>query len=461
MLKKLKKRLNENDRIILINTLYSFFIKGGAMVVSLLTIPAYFRYFEDYKILGVWFTILSMITWIINFDLGIGNGLRNYLVKAIAEKNNEKIKSYISSAYISIALIVFFLSLVFSLIYKKILWFNVFGIGYETELNKIVLQKAILIVFIGVMIQFLLKLISSVLYAMQKSAMISFLGLISNISILIYISIFPTKDINTNLINMAYINTLAVNIPLLLTTIYLFKFSLRGLAPSLKFCKKEYIKDVLKLGGFFFFVQICYMLFINTSEFLISWSSGPEYVVEYQAYNRIFTMVGTVCNLALIPIWSAITKAISEKNIIWIEKTKKKLLYLSVLATGVQLMIIPFTKVLMKIWLDNRVQANYTYALVFAIFGSLMIWNASYSSIANGMGKPFIQAAVFSVAIIVKFIGVGIIKKYELSWIYIVIMTILGIFSYVILQNLYINIYIKRLKEDTKIYIEKERLNEN
>ena len=450
MIELIKNKIDENDWIVVKNILVSLFIKGGALLVSLLTMPAYFRYFNDEKILGVWFTILSMINWVINFDLGIGNGLRNYLVEAIAQDNTKKMKYYISSAYFSIAAMIMILSVLFLGIYKKIDWLNAFAIKDATILKESVLEKTILIVFIGIMIQFLLKLISSVLYALQKAALTSLLGLLSNLIILLYISFAPSKDINTNIINMAYINTLAVNMPLAIATIYLFCTKLKESIPSVKFCKLHYVQAVMKLGVAFFFVQVCYMLLINTDEFIITWISGPEYVVEYQAYNKIFTVLGTVSNLVLIPVWSAITKALNEKNIKWIERLKKKLLMLSALTTFIQFAIVPFTGFLMEVWLQGRIECNYIYSIVFAVFGSLMIWNGVYSSIANGMGRPYVQAVVFVFAIIAKLTGAYLIMQFNLPWIYIMIITSFGLLAYVIIQNNYINKYIRMIKENNQ-----------
>lgn len=96
---KLKKIINnENNRVILSNALGSLFIKGGALIISLLTMPAYIKYFNNQETLGLWFTILSVLMWVLAFDLGIGNGLRNHLVYALANKDNILAKKYISSA---------------------------------------------------------------------------------------------------------------------------------------------------------------------------------------------------------------------------------------------------------------------------------------------------------------------------------------------------------------------------
>ena len=100
ILSKLTSNGNENTVNVLKNIANAVVIKGGGIIVGLLTTPAYMDYFSKNEILGIWFTILSVVTWMLNFDLGIGNGLRNRLVEEFACSNDQKIiKCLISSAY--------------------------------------------------------------------------------------------------------------------------------------------------------------------------------------------------------------------------------------------------------------------------------------------------------------------------------------------------------------------------
>ena len=69
------------------NIIGSFGLKFFGMLTSLLTLPAYLNYFQDKSILGSWFAILSILNWVLTFDLGVGNGMRNYIVKSL-EKND-------------------------------------------------------------------------------------------------------------------------------------------------------------------------------------------------------------------------------------------------------------------------------------------------------------------------------------------------------------------------------------
>ena len=73
--------------------------KGISIILSLVYVPIVLNYLGDYKY-GVWASVLSIISWISYFDLGIGNGLRNRLSEALASDNPKTdAKTLISSAY--------------------------------------------------------------------------------------------------------------------------------------------------------------------------------------------------------------------------------------------------------------------------------------------------------------------------------------------------------------------------
>ena len=155
------KNLSEKNTIVLKNTVGAFLVKGIALAISLFTMPAYLRFFNNEMALGLWFTILSVLNWILNFDLGIGNGLRNYLALSLTEKRYDDARKYISSAYISILLLVSVISVLFLALFDFVDWNTVFNIGDEIVSQK-ALNLSVKIVFVGIMLQFFLKLISSV-----------------------------------------------------------------------------------------------------------------------------------------------------------------------------------------------------------------------------------------------------------------------------------------------------------
>lgn len=433
------KNLSDNDKIVYRNVMGAFLVKGGALFITLFTLPAYIRFFNNDEVLGVWYTILSLLNWILNFDLGIGNGLRNHLSTSLSSGDKEATRRFISSAYFSIGAIVLAASLAFPFVIGYIDLNKVFNIN-QAMVSQQSLYRAIVIVFIGVMIQFWLKLINSVLYAMQKSSINNFLVLCTNTMTLVIVLLCPSASNETNVIIMAVVHAVAVALPLLVASIIIFNGTLRYAIPKIKFVSKEYTKRVLSLGGTFFFIQIAYMVIMSTNEFLITQTVGNSYVVEYQAYYKIFSLGSTVFALALTPIWSVITKAKVENNYFWIGSTYKRFMLLAVVFSLGEFLIIPLMRPIIKIWLGANALSNVSIlsGFLFAILGSLMIFNSVLSSIANGLGALKIQTVCFSLGAIAKIPLSYFFVSLMNSWNGVIVANIVCIGLYCIIQPVFI-----------------------
>ncbi len=428
MIKKVLGKLRnagENDKIVYKNVFGAFLVKGCALFVTLYTLPSYIKFFNNDEVLGLWFTILSLLNWILNFDLGIGNGLRNHLSTAISLGSKEDVKKYISSAYISIGAIVTVLSVIFPFIVYKFDINKLLSIE-KTEISPKALYITAVIVFVGVMVQFWLKLINSVLYALQKSSVNNFLVLCTNVMILVAAVVFPSGTNDRNIIVMAVVHAVAVALPLIVATILIFAKKLRYAIPRIKYFSKEHGKKVLSLGGIFFFIQIAYMIIMSTNEFLITKTSGNADVVDYQAYYKLFSLASTVFALALTPLWSVITKAKAENNIGWIKSTYKKFMLLGGLFCLGEFAIVVIMEPLMRIWLgaDAMPDISYFSGIMCALLGCAMIMNGVLSNIANGTGELKVQAICF---------GVGAVLKIPLSYI---LVSLLGSWNGVVLANI-------------------------
>ena len=70
----LKKVLSDKDeRNLLIQIVLAFAVKGLSLIISLFSMPLYIKYFKNDEVLGLWYTILSTLSWIHICDLGLGN----------------------------------------------------------------------------------------------------------------------------------------------------------------------------------------------------------------------------------------------------------------------------------------------------------------------------------------------------------------------------------------------------
>ena len=79
MSKKLNRELKYFKQLKL-----TLIFKIFAMVASFMIIPLLIKSL-GVEVYGVWATILSIIMWIVYFDLGLGNGLRNKVGIALVD----------------------------------------------------------------------------------------------------------------------------------------------------------------------------------------------------------------------------------------------------------------------------------------------------------------------------------------------------------------------------------------
>ena len=435
----------KNNKNILINILGAFLVKGGSMLLTLFLLPAYLKFFGNDDILGVWYTILSIINWVLVFDLGIGNGLRNKLPKALADKNDREAKTLVSSTYFSSAAVVVIIGIIGSVVIHLLNWNEILHIN-ENDLSAATLTYAIQIVFIGVLIQFVLKLVTSILYAIQRSGLVNFLTFLSNVIIFIVIKLLPPGNTESSFIAISYFNILAVNLPLLVVSMILFMGKLKAVRPSFKFWSKDTTKAVLKIGLTLLWLQLIFMVISSTNEFLITAFCGPAAVVEYQVYFKIFNSVAAICSLVLIPIWSAVTKAQVEKRYEWIKKTYKLLLGFSVLALLVLLAIVLVLQPVVNFWLkEDAITVTTTYAVIFALSGFIFLVHNVNTAIGNGFSYFKPQVILMTLAAVLDIPLAWVFVQLTGGMIGVVLANIIVLLPFEILEPIFFFRYINRL----------------
>lgn len=393
--------MNDKNKNIQKNIIMSFIIKGAAVIVSMLTIPEYIKYFHSQAILGIWYAILNVLTWITMFDLGIGNGLRNKLTEAITRNDQDEQCKYISSTYIIACGFSIIMILISCTIAWNINWNNTLNISSQVISNSI-LKRSIVIVFIGVCIHFVTKLVTSILYAQQKSALVGFLALITHLCMLLYMFVANKLKLKFNLITISIVHIIAINIPYIVSTVILFKSSLKEKVPNIKYFRCNYAKSILNTGIILLWLQVA-MMFIGCSHsIIISRIVSPEEVTDFNIYFKLFNGMASVYTLMLTPIWSGVTKAMSEKDYEWIIALTKKLWILLMLAGGSCTFLVFALQKIFNIWLSsNTIMVNYTKAISIAVFTMIFIFHNINTSISNGMSYFKPQFICMTIAILV------------------------------------------------------------
>lgn len=428
------ENLGKDDKRLMFNIGSAFFIKGLALLISFISLPAYIKYFDNDMILGLWFTILSVLTWVLTFDFGIGNGLRNRIVKPLQENNSKEIKEYISSSYYILLILTIIITILIMPLVIVLDWNKIFNIS-ETIINNDLLLKVVSINIFAILLQFFLRLINSIIYALNKSAINNFLALLTASMQLLFVLIYKGDSTASNLIVLSIVHLLSVILPLIFITIYIFMKDLKGMGPNFKYYNKDKAKIVLFNGGAIFLNQILYLILTASNAFIISYFMGPEHVVEYQIYYRVFILAGSLYMLALTPLWSAVTKAHVEKNYIWINKYFNLMILGSLFVFLVQLVAILLLQVAFNFWLgENAPIVNYLWATIFAIFGGVFILQSTVSTFAMGFNKTKLQAIMYGIAVVLKIIMVLFLTKHYQLWVVVVFIDLVVFVPYVVAE---------------------------
>lgn len=103
---------NTRNKMLTTNILYSSILKIISLSTSLLIVPITINYLNN-EVYGIWMTITSILFWINTFDIGLGNGMRNYLTEAISQKDYSLGKRYISTTLSLLTLIALVIGLLF------------------------------------------------------------------------------------------------------------------------------------------------------------------------------------------------------------------------------------------------------------------------------------------------------------------------------------------------------------
>lgn len=368
--------------------------KPASMIMGYIYVPIVLNYLGTEKY-GVWSTLLTILSWISYFDIGIGNGLRNKLTKSITAGDIKKSQCLISSAYAFVSLIITGVAIGFCMITVLIDWNRIFDIHTITENIKVI----VLISVIFISINFVLSICKNILYACQKAASVSYMEICTQFLNLTGV-LLAKQFLPSNLFVIALIYGCSMTITNIMFSIILF-VKKKDLFPRLQYVNSVIGKDLTNLGFQFFVVQMSALILFTTDSVMISSLYGAAKVTPYSTVNKLFHAISSIYLAFLVPIWSATTKVKAKKEWTYLHKIINRLhLFMLPFFLGVILLIIVF-KPLAIWWLGQELHYELGIILLGGVYCILTIWCDTYSNIVNGlemmrlsMGVAVIQAII-------------------------------------------------------------------
>lgn len=384
----LKTFINGHERSVKArqNILFSFIVKGFSIAASLILVPLTLHYVNPTQY-GIWLTLSSIIAWFGFFDIGFGNGLRNNLAEAIAHGENELAKTYVSTTYAVLSIIIFIVLAAFISINPFLNWSSILNSPLEMARE---LSLLALIVFSFFCIQFILQLLTTVMTANQEPAKASVFNLLGSLFSIITIYIL-TKTTKGNLVYLGTALGFAPILVLAISSLWFYNREYKKFAPSFKYVKFIYARKLMTLGIKFFIIQIASITIYQTSNIIIAQLFGPQSVTSYNIAYKYFSVVLMVQGIILLPFWSAFTEAWVKNDIHWIKDTMKSLILLWGLITGGTVIMLIFSTFVYKVWVGKEIIVPLEISVIMSLYVILNGWCAIFSQFLNGVGKIKLQ----------------------------------------------------------------------
>ena len=396
---------NTRNKMLTTNILYSSILKIISLSTSLLIVPITINYLNK-EVYGIWMTITSILFWINTFDIGLGNGMRNYLTEAISQKDYSLGKRYISTTLSLLTLI----ALVIGGVVLVPLFTIDFNKFFNTEaISNFDLRNTMIIAISFTLCNFVLKNIGFIYVAMQKYAINDFLSVLGNV-VSLGIIFLLTKFTTGHLIYVVLAYTATQCIIFCLAAIPLFK-NHPELRPAFKFFDKSLSQKIVGKGLGFFVIQIssCLVIF-GAANMFITQFCGPAAVTTYNIAYKFFNLLVIAYTIILSPMWNAYTDAYVKGDMKWIEQTFNRALKLWGLSVVGGLVMLAGCQIFYHLWVGEKVIVPFTVSLCTLIYVCFFNLNNCVTYLINGLNKIRIQiitSLVFTALYIVVVLLLG------------------------------------------------------
>jgi len=378
------------------------------ILVSFIAIPLMIKYLGNEQY-GIWSTILAIFSWIVLFDIGIGNGVRNKLAESLAKENKEEAQKYVSTGYISIGILSISLLVLFNIVAYFINWQIVFNTIIVTNSE---LYLAVSLAGSFLIVNFWLSLINQISNGLQKSQIVVFNQFLSNLLSLFFVFILY-KFTEASLIKLILFYGFSLLISNFLVTYWIFK-NYEFLIPKVKYFSKEYIKSITSLGFKFFIIQIAVVVIFTTDKIMITQLFGPEYVTNYDVVFKLFSIITIGHSLILAPLWSACSDAYHRGDIEWIKNSLFRQLQFFILIILGTIVLTFIAKYIIVFWIGKDFIIDDSLIYAMAVFVIVSTWNNIFAYIINSTNNLNVQITTSLIAMFINIpLSIILVKYYN------------------------------------------------
>ena len=391
---------NSRNTMLRNNIILSAVMKVIGLATSFLIVPITLD-FLDKEQYGIWMTLTSILMWFSFFDVGLGNGMRNYLAQAIAEGDFAKGRTYLSTTLVMLSVIALILSVIFGAFGLLADLDQVFN---TTVLTSDQLRFPVLVAIIMTLIVFVVKNIGVVYIALQKYAINDLIIVMANAIALLAVFICTKTIPYGNLTAIVLIFTSLPAVAFIIAGIPLFR-QYPQLRPAFGDIDWQYGKQLFGKGIGFFFIQItsCLVIFGGSNLFITQFE-GPEAVTTYNIAYKYFNLLAIAYTIVVSPMWNAYTDAYVKGDYSWIKTTYRRAFSIWCLTVLGGIVMLLIARIFYRLWVGDSVEVPFGVSLCVLCYISFFNLNNCVTMLINGLNKIYVQI-ITSVVVTILFLA--------------------------------------------------------
>jgi len=297
-------------------------------------------------------------------------------------------------------------------------------------------------------LQFVLRIITTIILANQqpaKSSLIDVLGQI--LSLIIIIILVKTTEGSLIKLGIAFcVSPLLVYVG---ASLFFFNGVFKKYRPSISKIKFSYAKGLFNLGLVFLIIQVAVIIQYQTANIIIAQNFGTAEVTSYNIVFKYFGILNMLNVIFLTPFWSASTEAYLKNDIQWIKNWIKKYNQLNIVMVVIGCVMLIFSEKVYRLWLgEGKVIIGFYLSLWGFLYFNVAMFAGKYVYFLNGINALRIQFWTCTISpLIYVAVAIILIKYYKMGVYALFVASIIANFNGYILAPLqYYQVIIKGKK---------------
>lgn len=381
------------------NVLYSLLIKGGSIASSLVLVPITLDYLTDVAY-GIWMAISNILVWFMVFDVGLGNGMRNFMAQAIALSDWSAARRYLATTLVLLTGIAVAMGAVTVAVLPHI---DLAGLLSVTTMDNTELRDVIMVAALLTFVNFVVKNVGVVYMALQKYAVNDLLVFIGHLLSLLVIAVLKTCT-DGSLLYVMLAFCLAPVLTFIVAGGWLFG-RYKELRCSIRDVDLSQTRKLMGKSLSFFAIQITSCLVIyGSANVFISHFCGPQAVTPYTIAYRYFNILTTGFTILIAPLWSAYTEAQAKDDWLWIGRSYRRSLWMLALCSLGGVGMLALSPWMYNLWVGSAVEIPWTYSVCVLLYILLFNANNCVTYLLNGLNTIRVQL-ITSVTMSAVFLG--------------------------------------------------------